>query len=88
MDAFVDSVVWHCQAFLMTARGDVWRIWFKNTEPLMERLIGNESEYGEPLSELRERRSASTMLTQHWPKCKALVTNNPNDCDCPHGARR
>ncbi len=27
------------------------------------------------------------MVTQHWPKCTALQTGKPEDCDCPHGAR-
>lgn len=55
MDAFIDSVAWHYMAFLRTGNGDFYRTWFEGREPRMQRLFGDESEYHEPLAELRKR---------------------------------
>ena len=54
MDAFLDAVTWHHMVFIRSARGDFYRVWFEDM-PLMQRLIGDEAEYREPLAELRRR---------------------------------
>jgi hypothetical protein len=54
-DAFVDAVAWRYCAFLRTGNGEFWRIWFDDNEPLIEKLVGNESEWVEPLTELKRR---------------------------------
>lgn len=50
MDAFIRSIAWHYMVFAKTGNGDIWRIWFNGDQPLMERLIGNETEYREALT--------------------------------------
>lgn len=56
MDAFLDAVAWHYEAFLKTGCGDIYRVWFgSDGQPMMQRLIGDETEYIEPLAELRKR---------------------------------
>lgn len=42
MDAFMLATAWHHQAFLRTANGDYWRVWFEGREPLMEKLTNSQ----------------------------------------------
>lgn len=55
MDAFLFSTTWHYMLFAKTAAGDFWRVWFEGDPfPYQQRLIGNESEFAEPLAALRK----------------------------------
>ncbi len=58
MDVFVDAVHWHGCAFLATASGNYWRVFFDNELGIVfiEMLTGSEPEWHEPLSELKRRR--------------------------------
>jgi hypothetical protein len=58
MDAFVDATAWHHCAFLRTGNGEFWRIWFEDDHPLIQKLIGDEPEWVEPLTELKRRQKA------------------------------
>lgn len=59
MNAFLKATAWHYDAFLKDGAGDVWRVWFDHTgQPCMERLIGHEPEYREPLAVLAKRAGA------------------------------
>ena len=58
MDAVADTVAWHDCAFIRTHGGDYYRLWFAGEPyPFTERLIGNEAEWAEPLTELKRRLS-------------------------------
>lgn len=54
MDAFIQSTTWNYFAFLKTGNGDIWRIWFSNNKPLMEKLTSWQvEEYKEAIKELK-----------------------------------
>ena len=58
MDAVMDAVSWHDCAFVRTASGSYWRVFFGGEPyPFIERLMGNEPEWVEPLNELKRRLS-------------------------------
>lgn len=55
-DAFVSSVAWHYMVFALSGNGDFWRIWFgEDGQPLMQKLLGNETEYSEAFDMLRQK---------------------------------
>lgn len=39
MDAFVKATVHEYSTYMLTASGDVWRMWFEGREPLVQRCI-------------------------------------------------
>lgn len=58
MSVFRHAVTWQYSAFLKTARGDVWRVWFDYDEqPFMQRLTPESmrNEYREPVDALNEK---------------------------------
>ena len=55
MDVFRKTIVWHDMLFALTARGDIYRLWFRDdTHPLMQRLFRSDYEYEEPIRALEK----------------------------------
>ncbi len=56
MHAFLATINFRYQVLAITDSGDIWRMWFDGTNPLLQRLTGDEPEYYNAIRLLRAKK--------------------------------